>query len=281
MSKSFTDLPQGYIYLVKGTLNQFAYEIQKLSNVEVILDPDWLNIHERISSSSLFAQHTYLVIFNKGKTPTNLSINNDKCYTLFLLISEFNGELVEHKKLFKSCHAPYFNIDILNKNYLEGKVLEPNLSSEDKLYLNLNPKNSLTNKIIEPELDFNLVNTFITGSLSLWQRSNRSIFYKYILTNNSCKYNYAPLSKSPYGIPISLWVLFIIYCKEKSKVYNLHPEYLIKVFAVWVYLTTNYYKTNLVEGLTSFINKKDKKIYYSFATNSQAMLGLKKIIKKC
>lgn len=282
---NFNNLDKGYIYLIKSTLNQFAYEINKLQDAEIIIQPIWTDISQIISSNSPFIDHKYLVIFEEDKIPCDLYIGENNCYTIFILASDFKGELTTHKKLFKSCHKPYFAIDILNKNYLEEKGQINNLSKETINYLNLNPKIDLTEETIlsntEEINNINIADYLMLGDLSLWSKSNRSLFYRYLISNNSSKYNFTPLDKAPYNIPASLWIIFIIYCKEKTKLYNLHPEYLIKLFAVWVYLTKTYYATNKEAGFSSFINHKDKKKYYSFATNEDAFKGLKKITKMC
>jgi hypothetical protein len=282
---NFSELQQGNIYLIKGTLNQFAYEIGKLDNVNIIIDPDWEDIQQTISSNSIFGEHTYYAINGDKKIPTSLYIGDNKCYTLFILVSNFLGELTDHKKLFKSCHAPYYSLDILSKDYMLERDLNLDLIGEIKHYHNLNPKLEIERDTLgsyrKEEEEVDIAYTLILGNIDFWDKSNRHLFYRYLLSNNSCKYNYVPLNKPPYNLPAALWIIFIIYCKEKTRVYNLYPEYLLKIFSVWVYLTTNYYKTGSYGGLTSFINKRDKKKYYAFATNENALKGLRNIIKKC
>ena len=288
-------LQQGSIYLVKGTLNQFAYEVRKLSSYLVHLNPDWTDIKLTVQCCPPFGEHQYLVIYT-DKVPTDIIIS--AYFTLLIFVSEFDGEVLPQcKKIFKACHAPYYAIKLgesykylveyqrHNNNYNSDVDINIDINQELKAYINDNPQTLNRYNITDlpiyqnEEVALLIVEQLYLGCLDLWSYQSHSFFYRYLIKPGS-KINYQLNDKAPFGIPIQLWIYLNIFYKYKALDFNLYPEYLFKLFAAWVYLSKTAHVNSKSKGLTRFVNKLNNTIIYAFSPSAQSLSVFNSITNK-
>lgn len=286
-------LQQGNIYLIKGTLNQFAYEVRKLNSYQVYLNTDWVDIKLTVQCCPPFGEHQYLIIYT-DKVPTDIIIS--AYFTLFVYVSEFDGEVLANcKKIFKACHAPYYAIklgesykylveyQLHNANY--NSNVNTDINQELKTYINNNPQTLSQYNITDLPIYQNeqvallIVEQLYLGCLDLWSYQSHSFFYRYLI-KPGVKINYQLNDKAPFGIPIQLWIYLNIFYKYKARHFNLYPEYLFKLFAVWVYLSRTAHVNYKSKGLTKFVNKLNNNIIYAFSPSAQSINVFNSITNK-
>jgi hypothetical protein len=282
----FDKLKTGCIYLIKGTLNQLSYHVKKLQStttdeIDIKLNPNWNELRQIVQSTPPFGEHQYIIVY-ASEVPIDIQIS--PFFTLLIYISEFNGEIVSKcTKLFKACHAPYFAIK-LDGNYADtlNSFINIDLTPDLKIAINQNPQAVLNTDIkelyfyYENYAEENLITEVYKGNFNFWDQNNRHIFYKYIISPG-VKYVYDLKDKPFFGLPHQAWVYFNIYAKYRSKHFQLNPEWFLKLFFVWIYLSSHTLNTNKSRGLTFFISRKKDKIYTFVPSDSSIKLFTKLI----